>query len=201
MQRNISLDQPLLEQESVREMLNLLTEEVNPRVNLEDLLKIAQTIICFELVECGCNENELTGLRLHYTVINPKDENLQKTYSIEWRLPQVATDDSLPNSEPETSINSKPPIEDKFFSRLSERIEEARMNSGAGSTSRSTLSSTFRNASTHTEYKCEQGRCWEGETHFKVEYLLDKNGEILEDRGCSEVVKCQDGNDWNIIIT
>jgi len=116
MPRNISLDQPLLEQESVREILNLLTEEVNPRVNLEDVLKVARTIIRAELVACNCAPNELLSLRINHVVSSIESQN--EVTSIEWRQLIEKVDDTESTSELQS------PIASKFWTNLGIRIKE-----------------------------------------------------------------------------
>jgi hypothetical protein len=106
MESSINLDQPFLEQQFVRELLYLTTEELSPKVRLDDLLKVARVAICTELLRCGCAESDLTGLSLGYTVSNPQDETLQKTYSVDWKLPPVSMGDSQANSNAQSSFRA-----------------------------------------------------------------------------------------------
>jgi hypothetical protein len=83
---------------------------------------------------------------------------------------------------------------------LSERVEEARINSGGISISGSNLRATFRKSSVRSDrqYICEPDRCNDGTTHKKVLYTVDENGNVLEDKGCSNV-RCEiGGGDWRV---
>jgi|GEM_PF-2250569 len=158
---NISLDKPLLEQQSVREMLPHLTEGVNAEVRVEDLIKIARAVIHDELVDCGCDKSELTGLKLSYTVTHPEDENLRKVYTTEWNFPKPEVAEGTIENAPETGVNAvaNPPISNQVISKLFSRLEEARVSTNAVSTSSSKLTTAFRSSSTRTRRDCDPGLC------------------------------------------
>lgn len=121
MSHNISLDQPLLEQESVREILNLPTEDVNPKVSLEDILKIARSAIQFELVNCERASTELLGLRVYCTSHGSSDYG--EALSIEWG--QLMEElENIGDSDATDTPSIQLPIESKFLGNLGGRLEE-----------------------------------------------------------------------------
>jgi len=142
----LSLDEPLLaqlERQDIREMLNLPLEQPTSKISLEELLRVAQAAIRAELVDCNCNENELIGLRLEYTLPKKEAEKSEEIYSVEWnQLPQDAisaregqviamlASGAAENGEENLSTvdetsSSGLPVSTDFLSRLVQRLDEA----------------------------------------------------------------------------
>jgi hypothetical protein len=132
MPRNISLDQPLLEQQSVREMLNLRPEEVNPKVSSEDLLKIARTVIQDELIRCECDEKELLGLRIEYKTSKNSDSQTQEEFSTSWNALSSSLNSEMrimesevQNVEDAQELAVQPlPISSEFLGHLATRVND-----------------------------------------------------------------------------
>ncbi|WP_190433262.1 hypothetical protein [Trichocoleus sp. FACHB-46] len=154
----IDLEQPLTEQESVKELLNLSEGKVG-RLGLDQLLEIAKVAIKNELVACGSSADELVGLRLEFHCFGESDEGLRETYVLEWGQKNQQKEDNphqLEKTESEKlqSANkpSLPPME--YIHKLSERLnsetrERARL---AGTTI------SFRTSSdTGVQYPCVDG--------------------------------------------
>ena len=146
MNSKLSLDEPLLaqlERQDIREMLNLPLEQPTSKSSLEELLRVAQAAIRAELVDCNCDENELIGLRLEYTLPKKEAENSEEIYSVEWnQLPQdfisaregqafaMLASEAAENGEENLSTvdetsSSGLPVSTDFLSRLVQRLDEA----------------------------------------------------------------------------
>lgn len=144
MTSRINLDERILEQlqrQDIRERLNLPLEQSQIKTNLEELLKAAQDVIYGELADTGCDESELIGLRLEYTLAPKESENQEDIYSVEWSQPfqevdanklQLAntaisfandTEEELDNSEPVSSPQL--PVSIEFLKTLTQRFDEA----------------------------------------------------------------------------
>jgi len=175
---NISLDKPLLEQQSVREMLPHLTEGVNAEVRVEDLIKIARAVIHDELVDCGCDKSELTGLKLSYTVTHPEDESLRKVYTTEWNFPKPEVAEGTTENAPEAGVDadSNPPISNQVTTKLLSRLEEARAGFGTAG-----MAVKFRNSSEQVYLDCEYNEALSG-TYLRNNYY-DSDGITLLRRG------------------
>ena len=148
MNSKLSLDEPLLaqlERQDIREMLNLPLEQPTSKISLEELLRVAQAAIRAELVDCNCDENELIGLRLEYTLLKKEAEKSEEIYSVEWnQLPQdvrsaregqaisMLASEAVENGEEnlgtvEETSSSGLPVSTDFLSRLVQRLDEAVM--------------------------------------------------------------------------
>ena len=153
MPNGISLDQPLLEQESVREMLNLLTEEVNPKVNLEDILKVARSVIQDELVRCERAQTELLGLRVNCT--SHRGSDYGEALSIEWgQLMEDLENIGASNAKDTPSVQL--PIESTFLGDLGGRLEEMSSKTSSGLVNISMLL-RFSPSTTTSVGGCENG--------------------------------------------
>lgn len=156
---NISLDSPLLEQQSVREMLSFPVEENAPKASLEDLIKIAAILIKSELVDCGCDENELLSLRLQYEVRPSIDQETKEVYMLEWKpLHQVQAlqvenvdteliDESAEVEGNQEVLNQDLPVSFNFLRKASLRLDEAINNTLQGQLQTSSLSWRFNSSS------------------------------------------------------
>jgi len=176
---NVSLDSPLLEQQSVRKMLNWVTEGVSESVKLEDLIKIARTVIQSELVDCGCDENELTGLKLSYTVTHPEDESLKKVYLSEWNSPLVEMAAHSTENKPEEGKTPEPksPISTQLMSTLFTRLDEARTHTDTAHASAGRLMATFRGVNTGSVFYCERRCGTGGDSRGQAKYSVDESGK------------------------
>jgi hypothetical protein len=121
MSGNISLEQPFLEQESVREILNLPTEDVSPKVGLEDILKIAQSAIQSELVNCGRAPTELIGLRVYCT--SHESSDYREAPSSEWGQ-LIKEPENISASDAKDTPSIQLPIASKFLGDLGGRLAE-----------------------------------------------------------------------------
>jgi hypothetical protein len=121
MSGNISLAQPLIEQESVREILNLPTEDVNPKVSLEDILKIAQSAVQSELVNRGRAPAELLGLRVYCA--SHESSDYREAPSIEWGQ-LIEEPENISASDAKDTPSIQLPIESKFLGDLGGRLAE-----------------------------------------------------------------------------
>jgi hypothetical protein len=134
---NISLDSPILDQQSVREMLNLPLEEKIAKVSLEDLMQVALKLIKSELVDCGYGEDELHTLRIAYTAKSSVNQENQEDYVLEWRSgsqqvnlePQEAVtslpDNAIESKEGQEEMDQSLPISPAFLRQAAFRVNEA----------------------------------------------------------------------------
>lgn len=183
----LSLDEPLLaqlERQDIREMLNLPLEQPTSKISIEELLRVAQAAIRAELVECNCDENELIGLRLEYTLPKKEAEKPEEIYSVEWnQLPQDAisaregqaiamlASEAAENGEEnlstvEETSSSELSVSTDFLNRLVLRVDEAVMTLVPDNTS-SAISWKFR-ASSFLQYGGGCCRRQDGRRYRKV---------------------------------
>jgi len=140
---NISLNQPLLEQQSVQEMLSLPNEKADPKVILENLLSIAQKLIRAELVDCGFDESELVSTHIEFA--EPIEVNIQENkLNISASKPSATeSEKGLGNSQ--EIVRPPLPISKQFLASLSSRLDE--MAASTSSRSDEMAASTSSNSS------------------------------------------------------
>jgi len=128
---NISLNQPLLEQQSVQEMLSLPNEKADPKVSLENLLSIAQKLIRSELVDCGFDESELMSINLEFAA--PGEVNIpEKELNIPASKPLATeSEESLDSSQ--EIVRQPLPISKQFLANLSTRLDEMAASASSNS--------------------------------------------------------------------
>jgi hypothetical protein len=182
MQLKCDLEQPLLKQAKVKEFLNLPLDKTASKINIEELVKIAQGIMRAELITCGHDENELVSIQLKYKV--PGQGN-QKTelFSVEWRLsdqneeiPQMSLQ-SLEKVEKIDEVDQKFPVSLDSLSRLTKRLDEAFVETSTGA---STASWNFQFSSFGQIFETCDGKpdCLRSGVQYKSIY---KNGKFV---GC-----------------
>jgi hypothetical protein len=123
MSNDITLEQPLLKQQAVKDLLSLnsILEDINLQVSLRDTIKLARHILESELVKCGCEPAELVGLRVNYTAYGETNSQ-EEILSIEWeRVLDKLEEDKPTGSSPSST---KLPIQSQFLSDLGGRLKE-----------------------------------------------------------------------------
>jgi len=181
---NISLNQPLLEQQSVQEMLNFSSEEANLRVSLEDWIKIAVKLIKAELADCDCDEEELLSFRLECMAPHPTQLDAKEVHAMEWKPSQLQafqagtteTEEELHRdtieAEPEEDFNQTLPVSPDFLRHLAQRLDEGIFTTFPNLTIGTRASWDFRVLSQNRQpgeiYSCD-GKCKTGnDTSFTV---------------------------------
>jgi hypothetical protein len=156
---NISLDQPLLEQQSVREMLNLPNEDVNLQVSLENWIKIAVKLIKAELLDCSFDEDELLSFRLAYATPHPTKPDVKDIYELEWKTFQsrdiqertvkndIELNQDMAEDKPVEEFSRILPVSPDFLRRLSQRLDEGIFNSAPNLAGGSSISWNFQSSS------------------------------------------------------
>jgi len=171
---NISLNQPFLEQQSVQEMLSLPSEKADPKVSLEEWIKIAVMLIKAELADCDYDEDELLSFRLAYAVPHPTKADVKEIYDTEWKTSQTQSvqasakgveSESLHDAvegEPE-DFNQTLPVSPEFLERLVQRLHEGIFATLPGLTGESIVSWDFKSSECPPGYTCPcDGECTEG---------------------------------------
>ena len=171
MSYTVNLDEPLLGQQAVRELLNLSPEQTSLKVSTEDLIKIAVRLIKTELTNCNCDEDELLGLRVEYTMPHPIDgQKLGETYALEWKSLSHLEVSQIENAEtelheelPEAESNQVPslnlPISSEFLARTAQRLSEMLVTAWGENVRKSSISWQFRREPLPGEYPTCTGEC------------------------------------------
>jgi hypothetical protein len=183
----INLGKPLFEQQSVREMLNLCSEESNLKVSLESLVKLARFIIQVELLECGRSENDLEGLRLEQVESKKSVTQARGNLFFEWKqLPDVelaskggfkTMDEEISASKEENTSDArhtlKPllPVSIEFLNNLSHRLDET----VADSSSNTNLNTFLKFKSSPLFVLSQGGCCGDVLCSDKTTHCVDKS--------------------------
>jgi len=172
---SINLDQPLFDQQAVKNLLNFSHEQKAKSIELEKFLEIAKLAVRQELVNCGCSERKLTGIKLECHFPPYEGEEFGEVYTYEWsqstKGPE-AVDDVTEASQQITkgSVTSDTfPTSEEFLSKLTESLDKA-ITSSLGATVNTVMMARLDNhEASITRVKCD---LFEG-ILYKRQFLLD----------------------------
>jgi hypothetical protein len=135
-----NLDEPLLEQQSVREMCEGTAESSHLKLSQDNLLTIAQALIVSELSDSNEDECELTNVELFFEAPRVVSELLETSRSSE------ESDTSV--TEKVEDVEFPPlPVTKKFLNRLINRLDEAAASSSLASSQETRLLVNFASRS------------------------------------------------------
>jgi hypothetical protein len=153
-----SLDEPLLEQQSVIDLFKGAEESIDIKVSLDKLCEVARIAIVSELLDSGKDESELLDIKLTF-IDPPSSEELPVTMQAKAsaQAGDLEINDRENLIEQQLPVSGDLPVSEEFLRRLAYRLDEVAVNSKLESERRSHLLIDFVSGAFGTGRCCQEG--------------------------------------------